>query len=503
MKRKWLEYGLLLVGGLMWIGGSASVQAATVQLVALKAAEGEDRLIVELDKPAAYRLYELEAPQRIIIQLDHARLAKTAQPIGKGRIVQHVSLEEQQDAVRIGLSLDGKAEYSMDEQGARLTVRVFHSGTGPEPTPRAVLKDIAVRDHEGVTEVFLRGDHMDVNSNAYFVNDGRTLIVDFWGAESKLAKEHFSYSSRYLRGITVGSAENRLRLVLDLSAGQGISHQIESSPSQWVLRLGGTHQVVKARQRVRSIDFVPAGQTAQIVIRTEQPNPVVNVSQKKGMVVVDLAQAALSDALERTLDVSSFPGPVRQIDSYRKGDDVRIVARLRDKVRLTSFQSGNVLTLNLVPVDMGKGQATAGSLKYHGEKVSFDFKDIDIRNALKLIAEMSDMNIIMGEDVQGKLTMRLIDVPWDQALDLILAAKGLGKEQQGNVLRIAPLAVLEQERAARIKARTSVQELEPLVTEFIHLGYASVSDIKALIESAAQKQGQQGGNEQAGQQGAS
>ncbi len=163
--------------------------------------------------------------------------------------------------------------------------------------------------------------------------------------------------------------------------------------------------------------------------------------------------------------------------------------RLREDVSLTSFQSGNVLTLNFEPDGaVSRGEATGSSQPaYHGEKVSFDFKDIDIRNALKLIAEMSDLNIIMGDDVTGTLTMRLVDVPWDQALDLILSSRGLGKIQEGNVVRIAPLSVLQEEYAARLKARATTQELEPLVTEFIHLGYASVADIKTMIENAPKR----------------
>jgi type IV pilus assembly protein PilQ len=125
---------------------------------------------------------------------------------------------------------------------------------------------------------------------------------------------------------------------------------------------------------------------------------------------------------------------------------------------------------------------------YFGQKVSFNYKDIDIRNALKLIAEMSDVNIIMSDDVTGLLTMRLVDVPWDQALDLILASKGLGKEYTGNVMRIAPLGVLKEDADARKAARKSTEEIALLETEFIQLGYASVNDVSTILkgESVAQ-----------------
>jgi len=124
---------------------------------------------------------------------------------------------------------------------------------------------------------------------------------------------------------------------------------------------------------------------------------------------------------------------------------------------------------------------------YTGQKVTFDFKDIDIRNALKLISEMSDLNIIMSDDVTGTLTMRLVDVPWDQALDLILSARGLGQEKVGNVMRIAPMEVLRAEYATKLETRHGSLQLEPLVTEFITPSFAKVNDIKVILDSSKAK----------------
>ncbi|MDQ6959955.1 MAG: type IV pilus secretin PilQ, partial [Mariprofundaceae bacterium] len=182
-----------------------------------------------------------------------------------------------------------------------------------------------------------------------------------------------------------------------------------------------------------------------------------------------------------------FPGPVKQVDAYTVDHQVRVVARLREKVEISSFQQGNVLTLTLTPKNVAVARRGLGGGEksvYTGQKVTFDFKDIDIQNALKLIAEMSELNIIMSDDVRGKLTMHLVDVPWDQALDLILSARGLGKERSGNVMRIAPAKILQAENASRLQAQKTTQNLEPLVTEFISLSYAKVTDIETILAGA-------------------
>ena len=225
------------------------------------------------------------------------------------------------------------------------------------------------------------------------------------------------------------------------------------------------------------------------MIRTDVTNPVVLVSEEDGETIIDIKNSSLKQGQERSQDLRAFAGPLSQIDTYRNGENVRIVVRTREAVETTSFQQGNVFTMNFVPEEVaastrGKGKGDS-EFTYKGEKVTFDFKDIDIRNALKLIAEMSDLNIIMSDDVTGTLTMRLVDVPWDQALELILSARGLGKEQAGNVLRVAPVEVLRSEYESKIEARKGSLQLESLVTEFITLSYTKVEDVKTMLKEAS------------------
>ncbi len=473
----------------MFVGLAPShAHAARVTGVELQKTPNGDVVTIHGDAPLNYEVFDLRAPARLVVRFPQAALARGVEPLrGDGAGVRGVFPVAAEGGVRVEVGMSKALKYNIEEHGNDLVVR-FAAASGKAVAKGAVIKDIDIRDRGSATELVLRGDRMNANHDAFLTNGGRTLILDFWGATSMLPKEHYSVATQKIRGVTVGQAPGRVRLVVDLIKGGKGSHQIDAGKGRMVVRVGGITPKRKAGVvRVDDVQFQPDDRIAHLLIRTDRANPVVNVYSKKQSVILDIKKAALAPGQERTLDVRDFPGPVKQVDAYPVGDVVRVVARLREKVEVSSFQQGNVLTLTLTPKDIAaarRGAAGGEKFAYSGQKVTFDFKDIDIRNALKLIAEMSNLNIIMSDDVQGKLTMRLVDVPWDQALDLILTARGLGKEKMGNVLRIAPTKVLAEERQSRLEALRGSQELEPLITEFITLSYARVEDVKKMLQGA-------------------
>jgi len=467
-----------------------NVQAAQIESVSLQKSSDEQVITVQLDEPLQYQVFDLEAPPRLVLNFPKAGLKAGVQPIrddapGVTGIFPLVS----KDGARLEISLGSALTYRIKQEGNEVKVRFQSQKTGSgKNRAGAEVQDLRVHDTPKSTELIIRGRNMNANRNAFLINGGKTLILDLWGASSRLPREHFSFASRAIQDVTVGRAEGRLRLVIDLVPGGAADHQITASPSQLTLRIGKITAGRKAGgMRVEEVGFEPEDRVAHIIIRTDQTDPVINLREKKGYVVIDVKKAKLAKGLERSLDVSQFPGPIRQIDAYGVRDNVRIIARLREKAHVSSFQSGNVLTVNFIPEDLAraaKGAAGKERFTYTGQKVTFDFKDIDIRNALKLIAEMSNLNIIMSDDVKGTLTMRLINVPWDQALDLILRARGLGSEKLGNVVRIAPMAVIQAENESKLQSQKDNEQLEPLKTEIIALNYARVEDIKKMIDEA-------------------
>lgn len=469
---------------------TSAAWAGTISNISLLDSNDGDMLIIESDEPLEYQIFDLNEPPRLVMTFPNADIDDTVVAIkGSGSGVTNVFPKKNELGVRIEIALSDMISYEVDEQPESLVIRFKAVDANKVVGNKAVVKKVQVKDKGNMTEVVLKGVNLDASHNSFLTNQNRTLVVDFWGGKSTLSKERFQFASQRVKGITIGEAEDRLRLVVDLNQVGQMEQQIEASSNQFIIRFGQVQHIEKGATQVESVDYQPNGRLARVSIRTDVTNPVVLVSEDKGKTIIDIKQASLKQGQERSQDLRAFAGPLSQIDTYRKGNDVRIVVRTRETVETTSFQQGNVFTLNFVPetIAVARRGKTKGDSEftYKGEKVTFDFKDIDIRNALKLIAEMSDLNIIMSDDVTGTLTMRLVDVPWDQALELILSARGLGKEQSGNVLRVAPVEVLRSEYQSKIEARKGSLQLEPLLTEFITLSYTKVSDVKSMLKDAS------------------
>ena len=469
------------------------VQAAEITAVTLEKSPSGDVLSIQSDGELDYQSFDLSAPPRLVLTFPNSAFSKPVEGINSTLAgVKKVSSSVSKSGARLDISLSKTLGYKIEQKDHVLSLRFSPVSEEKKKASQnvAVLKDIEINDQGAMTELVVRGENMNASHDAFITNHGRTLIMDFWGASSMLPKEHYLAATQKVESVTVGEAKGRVRLVVNLVPGVSDKHQIDATVGQMLVRFGSVAPKRKAAEvQVEQVLFKPNDRISQLVIRTSVSNPIVSLHEEKGAAILDIKKAALAKGQERSQDISEFPGPLSQIDAYKAGDKVRIVARLRDKVEISSFQQGNVLTVTFVPKDMASAKrgATKGeAFDYTGQKVSFDYQGIDIRNALRLISEMSDMNMIMGEDVQGKLNMRLENVPWDQALDIILDSQGLGKVVHGNVMRIAPLEVLTKERQGKLEANQSAEEISPLVTEFISLSFAKASEVKGLLEAVSE-----------------
>jgi len=472
------------------LGLTMSAHAGEVTGVTLLDSDSGDRVRIEGSEPLTYEIFDLDGPPRLVLNFAGSTVANNVAVVkAEGDGVNGIVPINDGGSSRIEIALSAVQTYTIKEEGNAILIQFDAAVTKSGSENAAVVQDIEVRDRGSVTELVLRGEHMNANHNAFMAQNNKQLILDFWGGKSLLKKEVFKYSSQIVSGVQVGQADGRVRFVVNLIPVSGMHQQIDAEAGEMVVRLGGAVASKKTdKMMVENIEFRPDDRIAHVMIQTSETNPVVNVQQKDDHITINLKNAHLLAGQERSQDVEAFPGPIRQIDSYQNNNNVRIVARLREAVSVTSFQQGNVFTLNFEPEDLARAREGSGGqdkFTYTGQKVTFDFKDIDIRNALKLIAEMSDLNIIMSDNVSGNLTMRLVDVPWDQALELILSSRGLGKETEGNVMRVAPMQVLRAEYETKIEARKGSQQLEPLLTEFITLNFTKVDDIKKILEGAS------------------
>ncbi|MCG6873128.1 MAG: type IV pilus secretin PilQ, partial [Gammaproteobacteria bacterium] len=192
--------------------------------------------------------------------------------------------------------------------------------------------------------------------------------------------------------------------------------------------------------------------------------------------------ASVPENLQKRLDVIDFATPVQTIDTFDKGGNARVVIRAAGRYSHMAYQAGDVFTLSIKPLS-AEETAEEDELGYKGEKLSLNFQNIEVRAALQVIADFTGINFVTSDAVKGNLTLRLRDVPWDQALDIILRTRGLAKREQGNVIWVAPVEEIAAKEKLELEASKTVLDLEPLVSELIPINYAKASDIAALLKS--------------------
>lgn len=241
-----------------------------------------------------------------------------------------------------------------------------------------------------------------------------------------------------------------------------------------------------APHAIRNVEFRrgPNGE-ARVVTTLADSQTGINIRQQAKGVVVDFIDTALPEALARRLDVSDFATPVSQVESYTLGGNARMVIDAKGNWEYSAYQADNQFIVEVRPVVDEQRKTADGKPIYKGEKLSLNFQNVEVRSVLQVIADFTGLNIVASDTVGGSLTLRLKDVPWDQALDLVLTTKGLDKRSNGNVIWVAPRDELLNKEKAELEARQSVTELEPLVTEYIPLNYLRADEAQAMLYGAS------------------
>jgi type IV pilus assembly protein PilQ len=208
------------------------------------------------------------------------------------------------------------------------------------------------------------------------------------------------------------------------------------------------------------------------------------MQQEAGKVVVDFYRSRLPEELARRLDVLDFATPVKTVDTYARGENVHMVITPMGNYDHLAYQTDNIFTIEVRAITAEEAEeAKKDELGFSGERLSLNFQDIEVRSVLQLIADFTGINVVVSDTVGGSLTLRLKNVPWDQALDIILKTKGLGMRQTGNVMLIAPSEEIAAREKLELEAQKQIEELEPLYSEFIQVNYAKAADIASLLMS--------------------
>ncbi len=325
------------------------------------------------------------------------------------------------------------------------------------------------------------------------------IALDVPGASNGLGRNTVEVNQGNLRSVNVVQAGDRTRLVLNLKAATSYKTELQGNSLLVSLDPVAVAQAAPAaaapvpatfaesRNRdtlpIKDLDFRRGTDSAGRVIVDLQNNQVgVDIRQQGQNLVVEFLKSSLPEGLRRRLDVTDFGTPVQTITTTQVGDRVRVVIEPRGTWEHSAYQSDNQFVVEVRPQRNDPNKLTQGP-GYTGEKLSLNFQNIEVRALLQVIADFTNFNVVTSDTVTGSLTLRLKDVPWDQALDIILQAKGLGMRKAGNVLWIAPKEEIAAKERADLEARAAIQGLEPLRTQSFQLNYTKAADIAAQLQA--------------------
>jgi len=326
------------------------------------------------------------------------------------------------------------------------------------------------------------------------------IAIDLPGVGSALGRPSVELNQGNLRSVNVAQAGERTRLVLNLKQAATYRAQLDGKALLIIVDSGapatatvaaapvgaaptGNFAPVQAREQqpLRDIDFRRGADGAgRVIVSLPSSQVGVDIRQQGTGLVVEFLRSAVPDNLRRRLDVTDFGTPVQTVTTSQTGDRVRMVVEPRGNWEHSAYQSDNQFVLEVRAVRVDPNKLTQGP-GYQGEKLSLNFQNIEVRSLLQVIADFTNFNVVTSDTVTGNLTLRLKDVPWDQALDIILQAKGLGLRKSGNVIWIAPKDEIAIKETAELEAGKKKTELEPVRTQGFQLNYTKADEVaKAL-----------------------
>jgi len=342
----------------------------------------------------------------------------------------------------------------------------------------------------------------DVKEPISFTTDNPARIaLTFSDTASQVKKKSTGISVGVARSVTTVEAGGRTRVVVNLVKLVPYSLTRKGDDFYVTLNTGGNSRstttaaetpaavaIETGEHSIDNIDFRRGekGQ-ARIIITMSDPKTIVDLKEEGGKIIANFLNTTLPEKLEQRLDVLDFATAVRQIDSFQRGDNVKIVI---DPAVLEfehlAYQTDNVMTIDVRQISKAK-QAELKKKKfgYVGEKLSLNFQNINVRAVLQLIADFTGFNLVTSDTVRGNITLRLKNVPWDQAMDIILKTKGLSKRQTGNVVLVAPTEEIAAREKLELESQKQIAELAPLRSEFVQVNYAKASTLAALLKSDA------------------
>jgi type IV pilus assembly protein PilQ len=328
------------------------------------------------------------------------------------------------------------------------------------------------------------------------------IAFDFPDTTNSLGRNSQDIGEAVLRSMNVVQAGERTRLVLNLRNMVPYESKIEGSSLLITLAAtagaqqaatGGAARFAEGRtdlqHALKDVNFRRGrGGEGRIVVELSDTSTGVDIRQQGQTVIVDFLKTSVSDVLRKRYDVVDFATPVQTFSVFPQGDNVRMVIEPRGLWEHNAYQTDTQFVLEVKPIQYDPNKLVQGTRSgYTGEKLSLNFQNVEVRSVLNVIADFTDLNIITSDTVSGNLTLRLKDVPWDQALDIILQTRGLDMRKNGNVIWIAPRDELATKEKLALESSAQITELEPLRTETFQLNYAKADVFAKLLADSQQR----------------
>lgn len=342
----------------------------------------------------------------------------------------------------------------------------------------------------------------------FSVTNPARIAIDLPQTVNNLGRNSVEINQGDLRSVNVVQAQGRSRVVLNLRTpvtytvtAQGSSIQVvlgskaeaatfpAPQPASPAAAPSAAAPIAAEPRTIHAIDFRRgAVGEGRVVVDLSDPTTSVDIRQQGQQILVDFLNTAVPETLRRRLDVTDFGTPIAMISTTQLGNNVHMVIEPRGLWEQNAYQSDTHFVVEVKPVKEDPTRLFQGTRQgYQGERLSLNFQNVDVRSLLQVIADFTNLNIITSDSVQGAITLRLKDVPWDQALDIILQSKGLDMRKNGNVILVAPRDELATKEKLELEAKTQIQELEPLHTENFVVNYQKADDVRKLLVDEKQR----------------
>lgn len=338
----------------------------------------------------------------------------------------------------------------------------------------------------------------------FSLTDPARIALDFPETANGLQKNSVNVGQGVLKSVSVAQAKGRTRMVLNLTRPSSYSSSLSGNEVNIELQasaVAGTGVASNAtvtrfaesavgdqRHALTNVDFMRGRNgEGRVVVDLSDNTTGIDIRQQGQKIVVDFLNADLPEKLQRRLNVTDFATPVLNVDTVQYGKNARMTIEPKGLWEHSAYQADKKFIVDVRPVAEDPNKLIQGSKQgYKGEKLSLNFQNIEVRSVLQVIADFTGFNIITGDNVTGNITLRLKDVPWDQALDIIMQTRGLGMRKNGNVIWIAPNEELAAKEKSRLDAEQEIADREPLVTQSFAAKYQKAADLKTLISDVKQ-----------------